>query len=333
MSAAVSTLAALLVIVLRITCPRPRHSFPRDPLLPESADISHAFERPRDPFRDPIPGGTAHVEAIKIGYLLFTQTTRFAGPMVAADLSCSNCHLNAGQRLGALPLAGVAHVYPAPNARAGRRFTIEDRIVGCLIRSANAAGGAIPPGRVPHENAGDATFPSPRSFEVRAIAAYIGWLSEGVDPTPWRGQIAIAKEALIPVAELDPSRGEDLYRERCASCHGESGQGVSIGFLKPGPLWGDRSWNDGAGLARTYTLAAFLKRSMPYSAPGKLPDDEAQHIAAFITSKPRPVFREKGRDYPGSEPPEDAVYYRPPTPPGPTAPDEAGAPEKQETPR
>jgi len=279
-------------------------------LLPESADVSRAFERPRDPFREPVAGDRAGIDEVRIGYLIFTETPKFLGPMVASELSCSNCHLNAGQRLGGLPLVGVTRAYPAPSLRAGRVITLEDRIVGCLLRSINAAGGSLPPGRIPHENAGDVGFPSPRSFEVRAVASYLGWLGDGIDPGAWRGREAIAQARRLPLAELDVRRGEALYAEKCQTCHGEDGQGVHLGRLKAGPLWGARSWNDGAGFARTYTLAGFLRRAMPYSAPGTLGDEDAQHIAAFITSMPRPSFPEKARDYPGASWPVDAVYYR-----------------------
>jgi thiosulfate dehydrogenase len=49
---------------------------------------------------------------------------------------------------------------------------------------------------------------------------------------------------------------------------------------------------------------------MPYLNPGSLTDEEAQQVAAFITSKPRPPYPFKARDYPGSKVPADAVYYR-----------------------
>ncbi len=146
---------------------------------------------------------------------------------------------------------------------------------------------------------------------MRALSAYLRWLSEGVskeETKAWRGQ-GVAKP--IPLAQLDPARGRRLYREKCVSCHGKDGQGVQIGALKPGPLWGARSWNDGAGAARVYTLAGYLRHSMPYLAPGSLTDEEAQLIARYITSKPRPEFGAKERDYLVEKLPPDAVYYGP----------------------
>lgn len=297
--------AGLVVLAAVAACARD-HRPPRDRLLPASADISRASERPRDPFRDPVHAAAPQIEEIRRGYLLFTQTPRFGAPVVRGAMACTNCHLNAGQRLGGLPLVGAAGAYPQANRRAGRSLSLAERIAGCLLRSTNAAA-AAPPGATPHENGGAEAFPSPRSPEVRALAAYIAWISEGAEPL--RGQPSIARERLIPVEELDPARGRALYREKCAACHGEDGQGVRLGSLQPGPLWGDRSWTDGAGFARVYMLAAFLRGAMPYSAPGQLRDDEAQQIAAFLDSQPRPVFPEKRRDYPGGAPPPDAVYY------------------------
>ena len=93
------------------------------------------------------------------------------------------------------------------------------------------------------------------------------------------------------------------------TCHGPDGQGVEIGDKKAGPLWGPGSWNDGAGAARIYTLAGMIRYSMPYLDPGNMTDEDAQQLAAFINSKPRPVFPFKDRDYLTEKLPPDAVYY------------------------
>jgi thiosulfate dehydrogenase len=78
-------------------------------------------------------------------------------------------------------------------------------------------------------------------------------------------------------------------------------------------LWGPDSWNDGAGAARIYTLAGIIRYSMPYLDPGNLTDEEAQLLAAFITSKPRPSYPFKDQDYRTEPLPIDSVYYAKPS--------------------
>jgi cytochrome c len=43
--------------------------------------------------------------------------------------------------------------------------------------------------------------------------------------------------------------------------------------------------------------------------PGRLSDEEAQEIAAFIDSKPRPEYPFKQSDYKTEKLPPDSVYY------------------------
>ena len=68
--------------------------------------------------------------------------------------------------------------------------------------------------------------------------AYITWLARGYEVgknLSWRGQNAIADANRIPVAKLDPKRGEALFMERCVNCHGMDGAGVAIGEKKAAP--------------------------------------------------------------------------------------------------
>ena len=151
-------------------------------------------------------------------------------------------------------------MFPEYNNRAARLISLQDRVVDCFLRSENATG------------RGTDDLPSTGSKEVLAVTAYLSWLSRGyaVGANPaWRNRNAIAADKLIPVSKLDASKGEGIYGERCASCHGPDGQGVQIGDKKAGPLWGAGSWNDGAGAARVYTLAGIIRYSMPYLSPGQ----------------------------------------------------------------
>jgi thiosulfate dehydrogenase len=237
---------------------------------------------------------------IRWGFKLFTNTPGEARRFTPSHVSCNNCHLNGGQRERSLPLVGIAGMFPEYNRRSGRLYSLADRIVDCFLRSENATGTV------------EGDTPTPTSKEVLALAAYITWLARGseVGSNPaWRGQNAIASKALIPVAKLDAARGEAVFKERCISCHGADGQGVAVGDKKPGPLWGPDSWNDGAGAARIYTLAGIIRYAMPYLDPASLSDEEAQNVAAFINSKPRPSYPFKAQDYLTEKLPPDSVYY------------------------
>ena len=281
------------------------------PLIPATTTIVTAWDIPKNPLRDSVLSDTPLSNQIKWGFRLFMNTPVEGERFTANKLSCNNCNLNAGQREKAMPLVGIAAVYPEYNKRAGRLFSLEDRIVGCFERSENAAAKA-------HTNAtdgmgaSDETMPLSTSKEVLALSAYLTWLSQGypVGENPlWRGHNVISAQTLIPVEKLDPKKGETLYKEKCSSCHGDDGQGVQIGDKKAGPLWGSDSWNDGAGAARIYTLAGIIRYAMPYLDQGSLTDEDAQNISAYINSQPRPNFPFKKEDYPKSKPPVDAVYY------------------------
>jgi len=282
------------------------------PLIPASVTMVSAWDIPNNPLADPTLDDSPEGEQVRWGYRLFMNTPAETPRLTPSDMSCGNCHLNAGQRELALPLIGTSAMFPEYNRRAGRDFTLEDRIVGCFLRSENASRGS-PSGDVQEgESEEGHAVPTPTSEEVLALAAYIRWLSDGYEPgrnPPWRRRNRIPGEGLIPVDDLDPQRGEALYTEHCVTCHGEDGQGVQIADKKAGPLWGPHSWNDGAGAARVYTLAGMIRFMMPYLDPGVLSDEEAQQIAAFITSKPRPAYPYKDQDYRTEPRPADAVYY------------------------
>jgi thiosulfate dehydrogenase len=292
---------------------RGRWSFgsPRSPLVAARTTMVTAWDFPRNPLTDGLDDSKLSSE-IRLGFRIFTDTPHQAPHFAPGQISCNNCHLNGGQRERSLPLVGVAAMFPEYNRRSGRLYSLGDRIVDCFLRSENATG--VMAGRTATEERDEeaAMLPSPSSKEVLALAAYITWLARGTEvgrnPT-WRGQNAIPSEKLIPVAKLDPQKGGEIFSERCTSCHGADGQGILVGDKKPGPLWGPDSWNDGAGASRVYTLAGIIRYAMPYLDPGSLTDEEAQQVAAFINSKPRPSYPFKAQDYLTEKLPADAVYY------------------------
>ena len=270
------------------------------PLISSRTTMATAWEFPQNPLTDSSLDDSKLSNEIRWGFKIFTNTPHEAPKFAPGKVSCNNCHLNGGQRELSLPLVDVAGMFPEYNRRSGRLYSLGDRVVDCFLRSENATGAA------------EAELPTTTSREVLAVSAYITWLARGaeVGKNPsWRGRNTIAAANLIPIEKLDPRKGEALFMDRCTNCHGEDGQGVAIGDKKAGPLWGPDSWNDGAGAARVYTLAGIIRYSMPYLNPGSLTDQEAQELAAFINSKPRPSYPYKAQDYRTEKLPVDSVYY------------------------
>jgi thiosulfate dehydrogenase len=271
--------------------------------------MSTAWEFPKNPLTDPALDDSKLSRDIKWGFQIFTNTSVEASQFSPGKISCNNCHLNGGQRERSLPLVGVAGMFPEYNRRSGRLYGLGDRVVDCFLRSQNATGQLAAEGKAPED---PVSLPSPTSKEVLAVVAYLTWLAKGYEVgenPPWRGQNVIASQNLIPIEKLEPQKGEALFMEHCTNCHGEDGQGRAIGDKTPGPLWGPNSWNDGAGAARIYTLAGIIRYAMPYMDPGRLTDEEAQNLAAFINSKPRPSYPFKKQDYQTEKLPIDSVYY------------------------
>jgi thiosulfate dehydrogenase len=83
------------------------------------------------------------------------------------------------------------------------------------------------------------------------------------------------------------SNGSHIYATACLSCHGANGGGSSA-FP---PLWGKTSFNNGAGMHKLATMAAFVRYNMPYGAgPNTLSEQQAYDVSAFVLSHSRPKF-------------------------------------------
>ena len=273
------------------------------PLIAASVTMVAAWEFPKTPLADPSLDTLPLSEEIKRGFRIFTNTPHEAPRLAPGGMSCSNCHMNGGQREKSLPLVGVAGMFPEYNKRSGRLFSLGDRITDCFLRSENATGGPSEPRR-----AADA--------DVARSAGRLRLPDLAVTRQRGRHESVVARPecdrrggARSRSTSWIRARAKRSTRERCVTCHGPDGQGVEIGDKKAGPLWGPGSWNDGAGAARVYTLAGMIRYSMPYLDPGNMTDEDAQQLAAFINSKPRPAFPFKDRDYRVEKLPPDAVYY------------------------
>jgi thiosulfate dehydrogenase len=229
-------------------------------------------------------------EAIRFGERILTHTRDTVPQYSGNALNCTSCHLDAGRKPYSSPWVGVWGVFPEYRGRNARVNLMEDRVNDCFERSMN--------GR-----------PLPMdSAEMRAILAYMQWLSRGV-PTGQDGPGRGFKRITAPEPP-NGKRGERVYAEKCALCHGNDGEGTynEKGETVFPPLWGPRSFNIGAGMARVNTAAAFVKANMPFAQDNTLTDQEAFDVAEFFTHQPRPDFSGKERDWPHGDKPKDARY-------------------------
>lgn len=253
-----------------------------------------------------IPAGEEG-ELIRYGLDLLSNTYDILGPgsndlglqYHPSSQSCTNCHQENGTKRYGLSWVGVDTRYPTFRARMGRIGTLEDRINGCFQRSLN----------------GD---PVPQdSREMKAMIAYMTWLGEDMPEGEVPGASG-SPQFTPPNRKADIAAGEEIYQVTCQSCHGENGEGYRAMSAQAGkdyvapPLWGSGSYNNGAGMNRLLTIAAFLKGNMPLGTPGDHPalsDDETYDVGAFVNSHERPVKAKLEEDYPDlTTKPVDASY-------------------------
>ncbi len=220
----------------------------------------------------PLPEGPLG-EVIRQGEAIVERTTthELSQPYVGNRLNCTSCHLKNGTDERAAPFLGTATAYPAWSPREGRVITLEDRILNCFMRSCHG------------------TRPPLGSQVSVSIAAYITWLSTDqpirMNPLQATGPHSTPQSNFNNLTP-DLTRGEHLYRTRCSDCHGVDGQGDD----SHPPVWGEESFNSGAGLSHTHPLASWLKVAMPPEETD-LTVQESLDVAAFINSHDRPKFR------------------------------------------
>ena len=219
------------------------------------------------------PGG----DAIRRGMAIFDDTGTHAAQFVGNSMACKNCHLDSGRKADSSPMWAAWLTYPQYRKKNDSINTMIDRIRGCFRYSMNA----------PNSPAG---APPPDDSDIyRDLESYFHWLATGA-PT---GQALAGggyPKPQLSDAGYDPARGEQIFEQKCTGCHGADGQGARQpdGKVIYPPLWGPRSYNWGAGMARVDLAAGFIRANMPFDQPGTLTDQEAWDVAAFIDSHERP---------------------------------------------
>ncbi|MER2128408.1 c-type cytochrome [Solibacillus sp.] len=287
-------IAAIIGIILSITAGIGVYSqfVSVDPVISDGleAQTAMALAQDREPTfpqisMEDVPKDHENFESILYGYNLVNETHVYAEDKVGANLSCTSCHAGAGLQDTVASLVGVSIDYPKYIARAGDLVTIEKRINGCMVRSMNGE-----------------TF-EVDSEELDAIVAYFDYISEDMEEgqkRPWAKSVDMKQ---VPTPNVQD--GEELYNKSCISCHAADGSGIGA---NTGPaLWGETSFNDGAGLARMSKMAGFIQAYMPIGQEMRLSDQEASDLAAFILMQDRPEWGKHDKDWPEGGKPADIM--------------------------
>jgi mono/diheme cytochrome c family protein len=109
-----------------------------------------------------------------------------------------------------------------------------------------------------------------RVLTLALFAALIGAVS-----SPARAQSAKTANDRI-YSEAQAKRGEAVYKERCASCHGEAlrgGNGPALAGADFIAVWGGQPLVD---------LVNKIRNTMPANAPGKLTGPESSELVAYL---------------------------------------------------
>lgn len=221
------------------------------------------------PAADTIPE-TPFGKMVKQGQDIFLYTKKMAGQYVGNNMNCSSCHLDAGRMAGSSPMWAGYVAYPAYRNKTGKVDTFARRIQECFVYSMN---GQLPPAD---------------SETVIALETYMYWLATNA-PTGGALEGRGYKRLAAPAEKPDYVRGQKTYTQHCALCHGANGAGQSVDKHMVFPaLWGDQSYNWGAGMHSVPIAAAFIKANMPLGQANTLTDQEAWDVAYYMNAQERP---------------------------------------------
>ena len=232
---------------------------------------------------------TVAKQEVEYGKDLIAHTAIYLGPngsvkQITNGMNCNNCHLDAGTKPWGNNYGSVYSMYPKMRARSGQVENLYKRVNDCMERSLN--------GQPLQEN----------DREMKAMIAYIEYIGSNVPKGKEANAAGIYDLEYLDRA-ADPIKGKALYDAKCASCHQVSGEGILAADKKEytyPPLWGNNSYNSGAGLFRISRFAGYIKYNMPLGATYENPqlsDEESWDIAAYVENMERPS-KDLSQDWP-----------------------------------
>jgi thiosulfate dehydrogenase len=206
--------------------------------------------------------------------------------------SCNHCHQGIGDKQdadgnrlkGSISLGASWVMADMYDRFTGLLLPFELRQMQCYINSSNGY------------------KPNIADDVIRDVTAYSRFLSaaldlrmgnhydeQGIDEIP---------ASATPKQGDDYIRGEALYKQKCAHCHGPQAFGLEANGLLVAPaLAGPNAWNMQSRNYFYYVstiLPGFICRNMPLGQENTLSNQECRDIAYYISNLPRPAGDRQG---------------------------------------
>jgi thiosulfate dehydrogenase len=208
-------------------------------------------------------------------YVRGTQTT------------CVHCHQRAGDKQDA---AGNRQVGSNGLGASWVMADMYDRFTGMLL---------------PHEfrqmqcyiNSSNGFKPNSADDVIRDVTAYSRFLAAALDLKignryPEQGMDEIPASATLRRGD-DYVRGAQVFRQKCASCHGAQGLGTVVdGRVVYPAVAGPNSFSldSRMNFSKVNTvMSGFICRNMPLGQEGSLQNQECRDIAYYLSTLPRPA--------------------------------------------
>ncbi len=208
-------------------------------------------------------------------------------------MNCTNCHAAEGTMPYAWPFfRTLTHFGLAENGDKGELFGNLGYYRDTRVRIRDCS-----------RHCGGVVEIPPDSKEMEALVAWVTAVRDGI----YEGEGILIPEfktkadvdkipgARVPVfsnigqMKSDPKKGEALYEDQCASCHGSDGRGLwyeGRGYTIP-PLSGEGALSSAGGPVMVPVGAAFLKFNMPLAHDHLMIEQEALEIMGYVSTMPR----------------------------------------------
>lgn len=212
-----------------------------------------------------IPGGPLALAAILAFLAMVTVAHAQEGDITRGsqifDANCAVCHGSEGQgRVG----INLSKDFPSIDPQAFAQAAIEQGVANTVMPPwSQKYGGPL------------------TDQEIADVVAFVASLSGGRSPmAPTATPLPVTPVPTVPGATGDPSRGQVLFIQNCAMCHGQQGQG-----LRGANLSKVFASIDPQQFVRATVAEGIANSAMPawsQSAGGPLSEQEIDDISAYI---------------------------------------------------